>query len=199
MEITFFIILGFIIFFVVDIRISLILNYDIYENLGHIKIKLFGITFFTGEVSLTSEYFKMVHGKKKVIQINLFSINKETIRLIEDISDLFVKRINLVSLVLRCKLYGDEPFRLAMTSGWIRVLFGLILTKVQAQYPYSCLNNSVESNFFGNEFSLALSGKIFINIYDFIWAIARSIYIRRFGNYGEKRDLYERRKRKYNY
>ena len=199
MEVAFYIIFGVIVLLVIDIRITLVFDYNIYDNIGHINIKLFGITCFSGEVSLVSEYFKLVHGKKKVVQINLLTINKETIKLIEDISSLFIKRINLVNLVLYCKMYGDDPYAVAMTSGGIRVSFGLILTRLQAQYPYSYLNNIIDTSFFGSEFSLGLSGKIFINIYDFIWAIARAIYIRRFGSYGEKRDGYERRKRKYNY
>ncbi len=199
MEVAFFIIFGIITFFVLDFRISIVIMYDASENLGYIKIKIFGILIFDGEISLTSEYFKMVHGKKKVIQINLLSINKETIRLFEDISSLFLKRINLVRLKLFSRISGDSPYTIAMLSGVMSSIYGLLLTKLQTEYPYSQLDKLFATSFCGGEFSLAFSGKIFINIYDFIWAIARAIYIRRFGNYGEKRDLYERRKRKLNY
>lgn len=199
MEKLFFIIFGIITLFVLDIRITTVINYDLYRNIGVIKVKLFWIVIFSGEISVTSEYFKLVHGKKKVIQINLLNINKETIKLFEDITSMFIKKINLVDLYINFDLQSENPFALSIISGNINILLGIIIAKVQSRFPYSNLEKNVFTCFLGNEFYFNVSGKIYINIYDFVWAVARAVYIRRFGNYGEKRDKYERRKRKLNY
>lgn len=185
-------VLAILIFFVVivvlviDIRVGVRLSYDFDSNIGEISILLFGLKIYTGEFSLVGDYINFVHNNKKVIQIRLLDIDTKTIKIVEDISKSFIRRINPLQIKTRVCMSSESPFDVSMLYGFVNTFLGVVTSLILAKNEYISIYNNVKVDYLKSELSTSFEGVFVINLYDLIWSIIRSIYLRSFGLNGKK-------------
>ncbi len=175
-----------IVILVIDIRVGVKVSYDFESNIGKVSFSLFGLKIYTGEFSLVGDYINFVHNNKKVIQIRLLDINTKTIKIVEDISKSFIKRINPLQIETRVCMSSESPFDVSMLYGFVNTFLGVATSLILAKNEYISIYNNVEVDYLKSELSTKCEGVFVINLYDLIWSIIRSIYLRSFGLNGKK-------------
>lgn len=186
MVVAVFIFFLLIVLLVLDFRIVVSANYDFENNIGLIKIKLFGIKIFQGKFSLVGDYINFVGNNKNVLQIKLVDIDAKTIKIVREIGKSFAKRINVLSLNLFSNVCGQSPYHVSLLNGFIKMMFGVAHSNIRAQNDYITLRSNVYSNFLNDDLMLGFECCVVINLYDLIWSVIRSLYIRSFGYDGQK-------------
>lgn len=187
MVLAIFIFFLIIILLVLDFKINVLAYYDLKTNIGNIKLKVFGLTVYSGEFSLVGEYINFVENNKKVIQIRLVDIDEKTLKFINDIVKSFVRRINLLKMYLYSIVCGENPFSTSIYSGALSSIMGIGVTFLQAKYPYAMCSSKVGTDFLTDRFVVGADSTIVINLYDLLWSLIRTIYVRSFGVYGQKK------------
>lgn len=187
MVLAIFIFFLIIVLLVVDFRISVVVYYDLKTNIGKIKLKVFGLSVFSGEFSLVGDYINFVENNKKVIQIRLVDIDEKTLKFINDIVKSFVRRINLLKIYLYSIICGENPFGTSIFSGALSSVMGVGTTLLQAKYPYAMCSSTVATDYLTDRFVVGANSTIVINLYDLLWSLIRTIYVRSFGVYGQKK------------
>lgn len=184
MEIFFIIISILIIVLTLNISLDICLEYDLLKNIGYIKFKVFGATIFKAEISLIAGYFNLVRKNRKVIQIKV-DINDKNIKFIGDVGEYFSKKIFFTNINTVFKLYGTDPYKLAILSGNIVVLEGIARSIIKTKSPDTTVINTSDIGYVDNIIKISLSVGVLLTLFDFVWAILRAII---------KRSIYEKSK-----
>ena len=168
----------------INLNISTIITYNVYKNLGQLKIKLLGLTIFNSEISLIAGYFNLRRKNKKVIQIKL-DINDEKFKLLGDIGQYFTKKIYLSRLSTSFDFYGTNPAIISLVAGNVMVIEGVVRSIISSKSPDTTLSNKINVDFADNNIKIKFSIGILITLFDFIWAIIRAFI---------KRSVYDKTK-----
>lgn len=172
---------------ILDFRVKIWANYDFETNIGHITVKVFGIKIFSGDFSLVGKYINFVRNNKKVIQINIIDIDKKALKIFEDISKSFLKRVNVLRVRLESDVAGDNPYIVSLINGATSDIFGVVLSFIATKYEHAQLSGRVKCGYLEEKLMFSFGSDVVINLYDLIWSIIRNLYIRSFELYGEKR------------
>ena len=187
MVLAIFIFFLIIVLLVLDFKINVIAYYNLKTNIGKIRLKVFGLTVFSGEFSLVGEYINFVENNKKIIQIRLVDIDEKTLKFLNDIVKSFIRRINLLKIYSYSIVCGEDPFSTSICNGTLSSIMGMGTAFLQAKYPYASCSSNVCTDFLTDRFVVGLDSTIVINLYDLLWSIIRTIYVRSFGVYGQKK------------
>ena len=183
MEIFFIVISILIIVVMINILINVDVEYDFYKNLGTLKLKIFSITILNFQISLIAGYFNLFRHGKKVIQIKL-DLNDENFKFIGDVGEYFTKKIYLLNLKYSLRLYGTNPFHVALASGNLLVLEGILRSIILSKSPFTKVEKNFDIGYVDNIFKIKLGVGVLITIFDFIWAFLRALMKR--SVYGKK-------------
>lgn len=170
----------------IDIRVSVKVNYDFDTNIGSMTFKMFGIKLYDIQFSLVGDYINFVQNNKKIVQIRLLDIDTKTIKLFEDISKSFVKRINPLYLGANIIVSSENAFVVSLAYGALQTFMGALSSMIIAQNEHVSLENKINMDYFTDSFVVCGKGVFLINLYDLMWSIVRSLYIRSFGLNGKK-------------
>lgn len=185
-------VLAVLIFFIIivvlvfDLRMGVKICYDFDSNIGKMTISLFGIRLYTGEFSLVGDYINFVHNNKKVVQIRLLDIDAKTLKIVQDVTKSFLKRINPLQIDTRVNLSSERPFEISMLYGFIQALLGITTSYIVSKNEHITIYNKANIDYLTEEFWVECKGVFVINLYDLIWSIIRSIYLRSFDLNGKK-------------
>jgi len=174
MEILFIAISIIVIIITINIRITLSISYNIYKNLGQLKLKVLGIPIFNSEISLIAGYFNLRRENRKVIQIKI-DINDKNLKLIGDIGEYFSKKIFLTNLSTDFEFYGTNPAKIAIIAGHVIVIEGVLRSVINSKSPDTTITNNIDVGYIDNYIKFRFSVGILITLFDFIWAIIRAL------------------------
>lgn len=176
MKISFVVISTIIIFLAIDLRLKIYLQYNILENIGRLKIKLFNITIFSRAITVGTEYFDVV-SDKKVIKIKLNFTDKD-IKIIKETLNYYKKKIYFISFSDEIFLSTNNPFVTTMIVGGLRSVGGSVISYVSANNPHLELNHKVYAGFVENNMCVNMNAHFMINLFDLIWSIFKVVYRR---------------------
>lgn len=183
MELFFIIASIVVIIITINISLNIEVSYNLYKNIGDIKIKLFALTIFKAQISLIAGYFNLIKKNKKVIQIKL-DLNDVNFKFIGDVGEYFTKKIYFSNISTKFKLYGTDPLKIAILSGNILVIEGIARSYISVKSPYTTISSDLEVGYVDNYIKYKIQVGLLITIFDFIWAILRALVKR--SMYGKK-------------
>ena len=182
MEIFFIALLVLVVIITINIHLNLHVSYDLYKNIGKITVKMFGITFYRADISLISGYFNLIWNKK-VVQIKI-DLNDENFKFIGDIADYAIKKTYFTNINTDLKVYGTNPCQIAILSGNLIILEGILRSMISYRSPGTLLTNKFDIGYIDNYIKIQMGCGVLITIFDFIWAVLRAsirrgIYVKR--------------------
>ncbi len=166
-----------IIILTIDLRIKVFFEYDILKNIGRLKLKLFGITVFSGEFSVVGEYFNLIRGNKKVIQIKI-NLTNNNLKFLKKIVSFYLQKIYVLAIKSDIYISGSNPFLVTMIAGSAKSFGGVFDTNMLAKHQYTDTKTNVLFAFNDNCFKINIYSHIMLNIFDFLWSIITVLYIR---------------------
>lgn len=175
-----------IVLLVVDIRAKVVIYYDFDNNIGKISLSIFGIKFYQAQFSLVGDYINFVNNNKKVIQIRILDIDAKTIKIVEDITKSFTKRINPLLISTDIYVSNQNAFGVSMLYGVIQTVLGIMFANIISNNEHLSLRHNVCADYLSNNILVSCEGVFVINLYDLLWSVVRSLYLRSFGINGKK-------------
>lgn len=149
------------------------ISYNLYRNIGRLKLKVFGLTFFDAQISLMAGYFNLTRKNKKVIQIKL-DINDENLKFIGDVGEYFAQKIFFSKISTNFQLYGTNPPKIAIFAGYVQVIEGVVRSVIKSKSPDTTTNTKITVGYIDNYIKLKIDIEALMTIFDFIWALFRA-------------------------
>lgn len=153
------------------------LYYDIQQNIGYIKIKLYFITIYKVKISLAGFYIDVIK-KKKLIKIK-FDANDKYVRFINNFKERLKNKIFFINFENYNFISMENAFNLSMNIGVINTGFNLLSTIIYNNNPNIKLVQENYFDFNSKTYQTYLQGKVMITLLDFIWSILLSIFIKK--------------------
>lgn len=167
-----------IIILTTSLNVNADVQYDIYTNIGKIKIKIYGITIFSGDISFVAGYFNLFRKTKKVIQLKI-DFNSDSIRFFKNISDNLKQKIYLTNFETNICLSSKSASNVSILGGYAIVLGDLLASKISASNSEIVMENNVAIGYTSESFKLGVNMSIYVCLFDGVWAFSRAILQRR--------------------
>ena len=185
MKTSFVVISAVIVLLALDLRFKVYLTYNILKNIGHIKVKLFNITIFSRDITITVDHLNLTKRNKKVVKIKLDFTDKG-IKLFKETMAYYKEKIYFISFDDDIYLSTSNPFATTLIVGILRSIGGGVVSYVTANNPHVKLNHDVYAGFVQNNVYVDINTHFMLNLFDLLWSILKVIYRRSIA-------LYERR------
>lgn len=167
-----------IIILTTSLNVNADVQYDIYANIGKIKIKIYGITIFSGDISFVAGYFNLFRKTKKVLQLKI-DFNSDSIRFFKNISDNLKQKIYLTNFETNICLSSKSASNVSVLGGYAIVLGNLLASKISASNSEIVMENNVAIGYTSESFKLGVNISIYVCLFDGVWAFSRAILQRR--------------------
>ena len=183
----FFIIISIIVIVItLNININSEISYNLYKNIGNLRIKIFGILIFNAQISLIAGYFNLIRNNKKVIQIKL-DINDKNLQFINDVGEYFTKKIFFTNVNTQFQIYGTDPSKISIVAGYLILVEGIVRSFILSKSPDTTTTNKLEVGYVDNYIRFKVNIGLLITIFDGVWAVIRALIKRSI--YGKKSKL----------
>jgi hypothetical protein len=180
----FFIIISIIVIVItLNININSEISYNLYKNIGNLKINIFGVEILNAQISLIAGYFNLIRKNKKVIQIKL-DINDKDLQFINDVGEYFTKKIFFTNVNTKFQIYGTDPSKIAIVAGYLILIEGVVRSFICAKSPDTTATNKLEVGYVDNYIKFKVNIGLLITIFDSVWAFIRALIKRSI--YGKK-------------
>lgn len=182
MELWLFIVLNIVIVIISVIRIGASFTYNLLNNIGHIKITIFGIPIFSKDITFYISPSDL--SNKDVLHIKLnfkhnsFRYFKSVVE--EIIGKIYLQKIELISYVG----LKDNASSTSLITGYNGILFSGMQSYIKSRNLDVKLNFKINTDWFENRLSVLSNFIIYISIYDIIWCIIYALIKRR--TYGQR-------------
>lgn len=172
-----------VIILTISLNVTAEIQYDIYENIGNIKIKIYGITVFSGEISFVAGYFNLFRKTKKIIQLKV-DFNSDNIRFFKNISENLKQKIYLTNLETNICMSSKSASNVSILGGCAIVLGDLIASKISSISSETVTEHNVAIGYTAESFSVGFGASVYVCLFDGVWAFLRAILQGRW--YGKK-------------
>jgi len=180
-----------IVFFIVvliitaRITISIKFNFDIYENIGEVKIMLFNfIRVFAVRVKISGPFIKLIkRGEEdKLVKIDLQDKN---IKFITDFQKNIMNRIYLIAFNSKVIFGNDDSAVTAGVTGLLEILNRFMFCKILEFEEDATINMQTFPIFAQDKLELWFNMKFIVSIFDLIYAVVKAILEGRTISYGK--------------
>lgn len=158
-----------------SLSIKLDINYDVYKNLGSVRIMLFFIPLLKCEISFIAGYFNLIRKNKKVIQIKI-DLNDKNFNFVKNVSENFKQKIYLENINTNFTLCSHNAYNISLLSGGVMAGLGYLKSKIMANNYDTVVCNNVSVGYLNECMVVELSAKIIITLYDLIWSFVKAVW-----------------------
>ena len=154
--------------------ISVNVNYDVFNNIGKIKVFIFKlIPIFISEFSVVGEYLNLSKWKNKPIKIKL-DINDKQVQFFKDVSNYLLKKITPISLKVNVLFSLENPVVACLTSGTINVGVSVLFAYILSKNSDIKLYKNIRTGFRQANINFDLSFSALFSLYDYAWAYLKA-------------------------
>lgn len=169
MNIFFIILSVFLVLISLSIFISVQIKFNIFENYGYIKVKLFGfIIIFYSEIKIEPNYINLL-SKHKTIKIKL-DIKDESWQFIKDVNNYFKNKIYFNNLQLNLALCSTNVSAIAVASGCVSVLLDIMLAGFKNKHTECVIQKNIITGFRHNLIDIYFKLSVAVSLLDYIWS-----------------------------
>ena len=176
-----------LIIFSISFDIKINLQFDLFKNLGSIKIKIFKfITIFSIKFTVIGDYINVNLSKKedKVVKIKI-DINDENLQFINDFGGNLMQKVYSTKLVSNINFCLENPHIVSILSALTNLLFTYIFIKLKSKNKDLTIQNNVDTGFRHNLINVDFTYEFIISIYDMVWSLIKALLKRRRLNYAK--------------
>ena len=156
------------------IHLSARLDYDLLENVGMIKIKLFNIIpIFVSRITVAGEYLNFNKRKGKVIKIKI-DLNDYEIQFFNDVGNFLKKKITLLKLHTSFLVCFENPCVSTTIGSMLNVFVSILFAQILTYTTDVDLHKYVATGFRQLELKTTINTTILFSIYDFAWALLKA-------------------------
>ena len=160
----------------ISIFISAELRFNVYENIGFIKIKLFKIVpLFYSKIKLQNNYINL-KSKKRNIKLKL-DVNDESWELIKIVNAYFANKIYFNELNLNLVLSNENVSFIATASGFVNVLLSIVLSAFKNAHTECVISKNIETGFRHNVIDCYLKASVAVSLLDYLWSYYKAIVL----------------------
>ena len=186
MTILYFLLACMLALVVCSVRIGASVNYNILQNLGHVRLSIFYLPIFSRDISFYGKYLAVNKECKHALQIKI-EIDKPSIQFAKDITKVIKSKIYLSAINMESHIgFNSRADITALVSGYVVSLFSIMQTTILSHDKAVLCNCTVKQNYADNELKLTINAVVYFSLYDIIWAIVVGIYKRRKYIYGQR-------------
>lgn len=178
MKTVLFVVLILIILITFTLDVGVKINYNILKNIGEVKLKLFGIKVFSGEISIIAGYFNFIRKNKKVIQIKV-DLSDKNFRFVKDLSDNFKQRIYLKNFSSEFVVCSKSAKNVSVLAGNLNVINGYVSSRLLADNSDTTISSVVLVGYLNEYLWAEITATIYVCIFDVVWAFLKAIWQRR--------------------
>lgn len=162
----------------VTIFITIEFDYDIFNNIGKIKITLFKfLVIFNANIAVVGEYLNL-NKKKKVIKIKI-DLKDKQIQFFKDIDKYLKNKIYFSNINVFGLICFSNPMVTSLISGVVNIIASIYFAKLCATKKDVSVNKKIVSGFRQNEVKFKVIISFAICLYDYLWAILKAVKAQR--------------------
>lgn len=166
-----------IIILTLRIRIDISLEYNLFNNIGTIKLKIFNfITIFNSKIAIIGDYLNFSREKAKVIKIKL-DINDINIKFFNELSQYLKQKIYPLHITSNVNLCLENPFAAAVLSNSIHLILSYVFYHLKAKNHEINISNKVTTGYRHNIIDFHFRFAFIITIYDLIWSLIKTTLV----------------------
>lgn len=166
-----------IIILTLRIKINLDFEYNLLNNIGSIKVKLFKfVTIFNSKITIIGDYLNFSSQKAKVIKVKL-DINDINIKFFNELSRYLKQKIYPVHLATNVNFCLENPFMAAILSNSINLILSNMFFNIKLKNNEINVANNVTTGYRHNIIILNFSFSFIITIYDLIWSLIKTTLV----------------------
>lgn len=150
------------------------LEYDILNNVGKIKVKLYKtIVLFSSGITISDSYLNFNKKDNKVIKVKI-DFNDENFQFVQDLQTYLIHKLYPTEINLAMVVASENPFLACMAGTVMGVIVSIILAHAKNSVGDVTTVNNVQTGFRQNMFKVDIKLSIVLSIYDFIWAFLKA-------------------------
>lgn len=161
----------------VSLKVTVALEYDIYKNLGTIKISVYGITIFCGDISLIAGYFNLIRKNKKVLQIKI-NLDTKSIQFVRNISENIKQKIYLTDFETDFDIASTSAMQVSVLAGDLIIVNDYVASRLLAENAETEIRGSVNVGYLKEHLSASIKATIFVCLFDAVWAVGKAMWQR---------------------
>lgn len=156
------------------INVSLKIEYDLLENVGSLKLKLFNlIPIFVSKITIAGEYLNFSKNKGKVIKIKI-DLNDDSVQFFNDVGTFLKKKITLLKLHAAFLVCFENPSVSTMVGSMLNIVISIIFSKILTYTNDVDLQKKVATGFRQLELKTNINLSVAFSLYDFVWALLKA-------------------------
>lgn len=176
MKVAFIILSILILILILPIRFKIFIKYNLIKNRGLLQVKLWGISILFYRFKFNKTKI-IVRNRKGTKSINI-DINNETIDFANELQKQFFKRFYLKEISMKATIgKSDDAFFVAICSGGLQMLMGILITIIKTEKPTSNLMFTVYPVYHKNCGAFSFNTKFSISITNLILSFISAKFI----------------------
>ena len=181
-----------IVFFIVvliitaRITISLKFEFNVYENIGEVKIMLFNfIRVLSVQVKVSGPFIKLIKSgeEDKLVKIDLEDKN---IKFVTDFQKNITNRIYLIAFNSKVIFGNEDSFLTANIFGLLQIANKVMFAKILKFENDAIINMQTFPIFAQNKLEVYFNMKFIVSIFDLIYAVIKTLLEGRTVSYGKR-------------
>lgn len=150
------------------------LEYDILNNVGKIKVKLYKtIVLFSSGITISDSYLNFNKKDNKVIKVKI-DFNDENFQFVQDLQTYLIHKLYPTEINLAMVVASENPFLACMAGTVMGAIVSIMLARAKNSVGDVTTVNNVQTGFRQNMFKVDIKLSIVLSIYDFIWAFLKA-------------------------
>lgn len=162
----------------IGLNISIQIKYDIYKNIGVMKIKLFSVTIIDAQISLIAGYFNILRKNKKVVQLKI-NFDDKSIKFVRNLSDNLMQKIYLSDFGLDVAISSCSAYEVSVFAGNLVVVSDLLTTWIYAKNSDTNISRNIDVGYLEEKLKLGFNATIYVSLFDGLWGFSKALLQRR--------------------
>lgn len=187
-----------IVFFIVvliitaRITVSLKFEFNVYENIGEVKIMLFNfIRVLSVQVKVSGPFIKLIKSgeEDKLVKIDLEDKN---VKFVTDFQKNITNRIYLIAFNSKVIFGNEDSFLTANIFGLLQIANRVMFAKILKFENDATINMQTFPIFAQNKLEFFFNMKFIVSIFDLIYAVIKTLLEGRTVSYGKSQNKFKK-------
>lgn len=167
-----------IIIITANILITVRFKYDVFNNIGNIQLKIFGVQLFKSDITVSGDYLNLSKKKNKIIKIKI-DIHDQNVQFMQDFQKNIQKKIYPLKINADLNMCYTTPFTVSILSSFINILLSVFYTKFQTLHHDVTLTKNIKTGFRHDLILIDLTFSFSLSLYDLFWAYYKALKAKR--------------------
>ncbi len=173
-NIFYIILASIILIFTLTLLITINIEYDLINNEGKVKVKLYKlIVVFVSDITISDSYLNFNKKNKKVIKLKI-DLHDDKFMFVNDIQTYLKHKMFPVEVYLGGVIAFENPFICSIITTITNVGVNVFLSKIKNASQHIIIENNIQIGYRQNMLKFNLQMSSIISLYDFVWAILKA-------------------------